>query len=419
MVRPSGRIVSSCIQFGPVVGLGKSAWGTVRSFSCTRRVSAAFHFQAKAGIGSGAREGRAPSRPKLEDDAMTRIFLIALFNLLVLGGEVMGRTADLTLVKKRKKDEFYTQLVDIENELRHYREHFKGKVVLCNCDDPRRSNFFKYFADNFEKLQLKRLIATCYKSQDVDLFSQGDCERAICQVYEGDRNGNLVVDDDEVSVRELKGDGDFRSAECVELLKEADIVVTNPPFSLFREYVAQLVKYEKKFLIIGNQNAITYKEIFPLFMNNSIWLGYGFRRNCAHFETNYKDEASDADHRAGMIRVSGVMWYTNLEIAKRHEIYPLYKRYSPEEFPVYDNYDAIEVGRACDIPMDFPGVMGVPITFMDKFNPLQFELIGATESEGKGFSHGLWREDSGISQPLLKGEKLYKRIFIRHRSPAK
>ena len=204
---------------------------------------------------------------------MTRIFLIALFNLLVLGGEVMGGTADLTLARKRKKDEFYTQLVDIENELRHYKAHFKGKVVLCNCDDPRRSNFFKYFADNFEKLQLKRLIATCYKSQDVDLFSQGDCERAICQIYEGDRNGNLVVDDDEVCVRELKGDGDFRSAECVELLKEADIVVTNPPFSLFREYVAQLVKYEKKFLIIGNVNALKYKEMFPLIMADKVWLG--------------------------------------------------------------------------------------------------------------------------------------------------
>ena len=158
----------------------------------------------------------------------------------------MGRTADLTLAKKRKRDEFYTQLVDIENELKHYREHFKDKVVLCNCDDPRRSNFFKYFADNFEKLQLKRLIATCYKSQDVDLFSQGDCERAICQIYEGDKNGNMTVDDDEVCVKELKGDGDFRSAECIEILKQADIVVTNPPFSLFREYVAQLVKYDKK-----------------------------------------------------------------------------------------------------------------------------------------------------------------------------
>ena len=353
-----------------------------------------------------------------------RHIAICLCALVVFGvspfeTEAMGRTADLTLAKKRKKDEFYTQLVDIENELKHYKEHFKDKVVLCNCDDPRKSNFFKYFADNFEKLQLKRLIATCYKSQDVDLFSQGDCERAIFQIYEGDKNGNMTVDDDEVCVKELKGDGDFRSTECIEILKQADVVVTNPPFSLFREYVAQLVRYDKKFLIIGNQNAITYKEIFPLFMSNRIWLGYGFRRNCAHFETNYKDVASDADHREGMIRVSGVMWFTNMEIPKRGDVYPLYKKYSPTEFPTYDNYDAIEVGKACDIPMDYSGAMGVPITFMDKFNHSQFELLGATESEGRGFSHGLWNEESKVSQPLLNGKKLYKRIFIRHRKPVK
>ena len=198
---------------------------------------------------------------------------VVVLCLLVLGSEVVAKNADLTLAKKRKKDEFYTQLVDIENELKHYKEHFKGKVVLCNCDDPRKSNFFKYFADNFEKLQLKRLIATCYKSQDVDLFSQGDCERAICQIYEGDKNGNMAVDDDEVCVKELKGDGDFRSEECIEILKQADVVVTNPPFSLFREYVAQLVKYGKKFLIIGNVNAITYRESFPLIKDGKMWFG--------------------------------------------------------------------------------------------------------------------------------------------------
>ena len=416
MVRPSGRIVSSCIQFGPVVGLGKSAWETVRSFSCTRRVSAAFHFQAKAGIGSGAREGRAPSRPKLEDDAMTRIFLIALFNLLVLGGEVMGRTADLTLARKRKKDEFYTQLVDIENELRHYKAHFKGKVVLCNCDDPRRSNFFKYFADNFEKLQLKRLIATCYKSQDVDLFSQGDCERAICQIYEGDRNGNLVVDDDEVCVRELKGDGDFRSAECIELLKEADIVVTNPPFSLFREYVAQLVKYEKKFLIIGNVNALKYKEMFPLIMADKVWLGASIHSGDREFgvPADYPLEAASCriDSKGQKyIRVKGVRWYTNLEYSSRHEKLPLYKAYSSAEFPKYESYDAIEVGKTSDIPMDYDGVMGVPITFMDKYCPEQFEIVGV-------FNHGSDSEFD-LAKPILNGKELYTRIAIRHRSPAK
>ena len=212
-------------------------------------------------------------------------------------------------------------------------------------------------------------------------------------------------------VRELKGDGDFRSAECIELLKEADIVVTNPPFSLFREYVAQLVKYEKKFLIIGNQNAIKYKEVFPLFMENKIWLGYGFRRNCAHFETNYKDEATDADHRAGMIRVSGVMWYTNLEVSKRHERYPLYKHYSPTEFPKYESYDAIEVSKTSDIPMDYDGVMGVPITFMDKYCPEQFEIVGV-------FNHGSDSEFD-LAKPILNGKELYTRIAIRHRSPAK
>ena len=202
---------------------------------------------------------------------MMRVVVLVL--AMLLGGMAMGDNAALTGAKRAKKDEFYTQRVDIENELRHYKAHFKGKVVLCNCDDPRESEFFKYFVENFEKLGLKRLIATCYKSQDVDLFSQGNCERAIKQVYEGDKNGNMVLDDDEVGVFELRGDGDFRSEECIEILKEADIVVTNPPFSLFREYVAQLVKYGKKFLILGNKNAIHYKEIFPLFQGNKIWLG--------------------------------------------------------------------------------------------------------------------------------------------------
>ena len=277
----------------------------------------------------------------------------------------MGDNAVLTAAKKAKKDEFYTQRVDIENELRHYRAQFKDKAVLCNCDDPRQSEFFKYFVENFEHLGLKRLIATCYKSQDVDLFSQGECERAICQVYEGDKNGNMTMDDDEIGVRELMGDGDFRSAECIELLKEADIVVTNPPFSLFREYVAQLVKYDKKFLIIGHQNAITYKEIFPLLRNNSMWLGFGFRGNAARFHSRYKDTATASDHREGMIRVSGVMWFTNLDVTKRHETLPLYKQYRSEEFPRYDNYDAINVDKTSDIPCDYEGIMGVPITFMD------------------------------------------------------
>lgn len=278
--------------------------------------------------------------------------------------------------RQNKKDEFYTQLNDIANELRHYKEHFRGKTVLCNCDDPRVSNFFHYFAYQFEALGLKRLITTCYKNQDVDLFSRHDCERAVYLVYDGDKNGNRIPDPEEIGIRELRGDGDFRSAECIELLKQADIVVTNPPFSLFREYVAQLMAYGKKCIIIGHQNAIHYKEIFSLIMEGRIWLGYGFKGNATHFYTNYEDTASSGDHREGMVRVSGVTWFTNLDITKRHEKMILYKAYSPEEYPTYENFDAIDVGKVTDIPCDWFGMMGVPDTFLDKYNPDQFEIVG-------------------------------------------
>lgn len=315
--------------------------------------------------------------------------------------------------RRAKEDEFYTRLEDIERELAHYKTHFGDKTILCNCDDPRISNFFHYFSHQFETLGLKRLITTCYKNQNMDLFSQNSCERAIYLVYDGDKNGNRIPDPEEIGIHELNGDGDFRSPECIDLLQQSDIVVTNPPFSLFREYVAQLVQYEKKFIIIGNQNAITYKEIFPLFMENKIWLGYGFKRNCAHFITHYEDTATDTDHRVGMIRVPSVTWFTNLEIAKRHEEMILWKHYSPEEYPRYDNYDAIEVAKTTEIPCDYDGIMGVPITFMYKYNPDQFEIVGATESEGKGFSHGLWR--GGSAQPVIAGERVYKRLFIRRK----
>ena len=283
---------------------------------------------------------------------------------------------NLNAAKEAKKDEFYTQLEDINNELRHYREHFRGKTVLCNCDDPRVSNFFTYFAYNFEFLGLKRLITTCYKNQDMDLFSQNKCEQAIYLIYDGDKNGNNIPDPEEIGIHPLKGDGDFRSKECVELLKQADIVVTNPPFSLFREYVAQLIEYDKKFLIIGHQNAIHYKEIFPLIKENRVWLGYGFKGGAAHFISQYEDVATAGDHKEGMIRVSGVQWFTNLEIKKRHEDIILYRLYSPETYPHYDNYDAIDVGKTEDIPCDYDGIMGVPDTFLEKFNPDQFEIIG-------------------------------------------
>ena len=287
---------------------------------------------------------------------------------------------NLNAAKEAKKDEFYTQLSDINNELRHYQKHFRGKTVLCNCDDPRVSNFFTYFAYNFEFLGLKRLITTCYKNQDMDLFSQNKSERAIYLIYDGDKNGNNIPDPEEIGIHPLKGDGDFRSQECIELLKQADIVVTNPPFSLFREYVAQLIEYDKKFLIIGNVNTATTKDIFSLFMQNKIWLGYGFRGGAAHFMSKYEDIATASDHREGMIRVSGVHWFTNLETRKRHEDIILYRKYTPEAYPKYDNYDAIEVGKTDEIPEDYDGVMGVPITFLDKYNPDQFEILGITKT---------------------------------------
>ena len=285
--------------------------------------------------------------------------------------------SNLKEAKKAKKDEFYTQLSDIERELKYYKHHFKDKVVYCNCDDPRVSNFFHYFSYNFEKLGLKKLITTCYKNQSMDLFSQNDSEQAIYLEYTGDKNGSNVPDPNEIGIKYLKGDGDFRSKESIGLLKQADIVVTNPPFSLFREYVAQLIEYDKKFVIVGHQNAIKYKEIFPLIRDNKIWLGYGFKGGAGHFiNEHYEDYATATDRKEGMIRVSGVHWFTNLEINKRHEDLILYKRYTPEEYPKFENYDAINVDVTKDIPVDYDGMIGVPITFMDKYNPDQFEIIG-------------------------------------------
>ncbi|MDD2652213.1 MAG: adenine-specific methyltransferase EcoRI family protein [Sulfurimonas sp.] len=325
---------------------------------------------------------------------------------------------NLHSAKKGKNDEFYTQLEDIERELKHYKEHFKNKVIYCNCDDPRISNFFHYFSYNFEKLGLKKLITTCYKNQNKDLFSDNTSEQAIWLEYNGDKNGDKVPNPEEIGIHELKGDGDFRSKESIELLKQADIVVTNPPFSLFRDYVAQLIEYDKKFIIVGHQNAITYKEIFPLIKENKLWLGYGFKGGASHFiNQHYEDYATATDRKEGMIRVSGVVWFTNMEIKKRHEDLPLYRSYygHESEYPIYDNYDAINIDKTKDIPIDYEGVMGVPITFMDKYSPEQFEILGATESEGKGFSNGLWNEKSKISQPLINKKRVYKRIFIRNK----
>lgn len=286
--------------------------------------------------------------------------------------------SNLKKAKSEKNDEFYTQLSDIEKELRHYKEHFKDKVIYCNCDDPRVSNFFHYFSYNFEKFGLKKLLATCYKNQNVDIFTLNDYEQAVYLEYEGNKHGDNVPTLEDIGIKTLKGDGDFRKPECIELLKQADIVVTNPPFSLFREYVAQLIEYDKKFIIVGNQNAITYKEIFKLIKDNKMWLGYGFNRNMAHFvNKHYVDYATDTDHKEGMIRVSGVVWFTNIDTEKRHEDLILYKTYygNESEYPKYDNYDAINVDKTRDIPIDYEGAIGVPITFIDKYNPEQFEIV--------------------------------------------
>ncbi len=332
----------------------------------------------------------------------------------------MGNPKNTSLGKARnnKEDEFYTQISDIEKELSHYKNHFKGKTILCNCDDPRVSNFFKYFALNFNEFGLKKIITTCYKNQDVDLFTQNDCEKAVYIEYEGNPNDPTSTDFSTIQVKELKGDGDFRSAECTELLKQADIVVTNPPFSLFREYVAQLMEYDKKFIIIGNQNAITYKEIFRLLKENKIWIGYKFGdmsfKVPKYYEprkTRYWEDETGQKWRS----MGNVCWYTNLDIAKRHEDLVLYKIYSPEEFPNYDNYDAINVDKVSDIPLDYDGVMGVPITFLDKYNPDLFEIIWTTDRGGDGMLENYKLPYKRYDAPVVQGKGLYKRILIKRK----
>ena len=299
----------------------------------------------------------------------------------------MSLNKNLNQAKREKNDEFYTQLSDIENELRHYSDHFRGKIVYCNCDDPRLSNFFHYFSYNFERLGLKKLITACYKNQTLDMFSRHDSERAIWLEYNGNTKGGRVPNVEDIGIRELEGDGDFRSVECIELLKQADIVVTNPPFSLFREYVAQLMECGKKFLVIGSMNGVKYREIFPLIKDNRMWLGVTPKGQDMLFDvpTGYAQELVATAKEGSAYRVvEGVIkgrlgnaaWFTNLDHKKRHEDLILYKRYSPEEYPKYGNYDAINVDKTAEIPMDWHGLMGVPITFLDKHNPEQFEIIG-------------------------------------------
>ncbi len=299
---------------------------------------------------------------------------------------------------KAKKDEFYTQLADIELELKHYKDQFRDKVVFCNCDDPKESNFVKYFSMNFEYLGLKKLIATHYK--EANLFTR---ESPYKLEYKGDKNDNRMPDSSEFMTK-LINTGDFRSEECIELLKETDIVVTNPPFSLFREYLAQLVEYKKKFLIIGNVNSITYKECFKLIKDNGMWLGASIHSGDREFRVpddyplNAVGSRVDSDGHK-YIRVKGVRWFTNMDYKERHENLVLYKKYNPEEYPKYDNYDAINVDKTADIPVDYTGAIGVPITFLDKYNPSQFEIIK-------------FRKGDDDKDLVINGKSPYFRIII-------
>ena len=329
----------------------------------------------------------------------------------------MSANRNLHRAKKEQNDEFYTQLTDIEKELRHYKEHFKNKVVCCNCDDPTMSNFFQYFYLNFNVLGLKKLITTCYKSRNHELFSRHDQEKSLgIELTREREDSSLKLP--AINIFHLKGDGDFRSPESIELLNQSDIVVTNPPFSLFREYVAQLVKYGKKFLIVGSQNAITYKEIFPLIKDNRLWLGvtpkgqdmlFDVPKEYAQELTATKKEGSAYRLVDGVVkgRLGNAAWFTNIDHAKRHEELILYKRYSPEEYPTYDNYDAINVDRVADIPMDWDGAMGVPVTFLCKHNQAQFEIIGMDCDIIQGYSGGLG------SRFYINGVRKYARIAIR------
>ena len=398
----------------------------------------------------------------------------------------MAGNSNLHDSARNKQDEFYTQLSLIEKELKHYRSFFAGKTVLCNCDDPYESNFFKYFAMNFNALGLKKLVTTCYATSPVvgDEFEyyvdnagqlafvpDTDTTPLVCstrrpyrveitEVTDENHDGRADLADVEYLMRNrkntmtlLNGDGDFRSPECVELLREADVVVTNPPFSLFREYITLLEEYRKYFIIIGNMNAVTYKEIFPMIAENRLWLGY----NSGHFwfkvPDSYEIKKTDFkidEHGQKWRRMGNICWFTNVDIEKRHENMPLFRCYSPELYPKYDNYDAINVDRTVDIPCDYYGVMGVPITFLSQYNPDQFEIVAFRKgTDGKDLvysfpdcSHSVnverererERENGAadgaavlpyprqtqadnshddVIRPVLHGRKLYRRITIR------
>lgn len=307
---------------------------------------------------------------------------------------------NLHMSRAGKQDEFYTQISMIEKELKYYKKHFYGKVVFCNCDDPEESNFWKYFQLNFYELGLKKLISTHYEENRTSY----KLEISI----DDDNSGQLSIPD--YTRTQLKQNGDFRSHECVEILKEADIIVTNPPFSLFREYIEQLIKYKKKFLVIGNINNITYNEIMPLYRNGEIWLG----RNSGHFwfrvPNYYEPKATDFkidELGVKWRRMGNICWFTNLDYKERYEDIVLYKTYTPEDYPKYENFDAIHIKECKDIPLDYYGLMGVPITFCAKHNPKQFEYLGID----KEFTQKKERFKLKLPNGNIKTQ--YARVLIR------
>ena len=311
----------------------------------------------------------------------------------------MSLNSSLNKAKVNKEDEFYTQITDIEKELKHYKNHFKDKVIFCNCDDPEESNFWKYFELNFEYLGIKKLISTHY-----------DNEKPTYKLeLVRDNNGDGKIDKLDIVKTPLQQNGDIRSPECIDILKEADIVITNPPFSLFREFVNLLVKYDKKFLIIGTQNNITYKDTFNLIKDNKIWLGYNAGNMNFTVPDYYEPRATRfwIDETGQKWRSFGnICWYSNLDIKKRHEDLILYKKYTTEEYPKVDNYDIIKVKRVADIPEDYYGVMGVPITFPQYYNPEQFEILGIANS-ARWIGHECYT--------LIDGKKIYNRLLIKRK----
>ena len=300
----------------------------------------------------------------------------------------MAKNNNLHAAKNAKNDEFYTQLSDIEKELNNYKDFFNGKVVYCNCDDPRESNFFKFFSMNFERLGLKKLITTGYKKDG----------HGVAFIYEGDKNGNRKVDETEIQTIQLEGNGGFETDECIAFLKEADVVVTNPPFSLFRSYVKQLMDYNKKFLIIGNSNAITYKEIFPYLKDNQLWLGMNWVKEFIQPNGEIK-------------KFGNICWFTNVENKKRNQPLDLYRKYNPTDYKIYDNYCAINVDKVADIPEDYDGVMGVPITFLDTYCPNQFEIVGWSRHNDLEMDGGDWQ--GGKADATINGKEVYRRILIK------